>query len=215
MNFFKAFALIITAIIGTFPAAAQTYTIPFASKGNTLQLEVVNSGQENGQDLLVQAVEIPDWISLSADELHLDNISSGDSQIITFRFDAGEKVEVGEVYALTFQITQQGRVIGEKNFQLASDAPADFKLFANFPNPFNPATTISYQLPEQTKVTVQIFNILGQLVSEPVNASQKPGKYQFRWNASSYASGVYLYRFVGKTESGKQVTEQRKMLLVK
>ncbi|MCP9291948.1 hypothetical protein [Gracilimonas sediminicola] len=80
MNLSKAFTLIITAIIGTLPAAAQTYTIPFASKENTLQLEVVNSGQENGQGLLVQAVEIPDWISLSADELHLDNISSGDSQ---------------------------------------------------------------------------------------------------------------------------------------
>jgi len=67
-------------------------------------------------------------------------------------------------------------------------------LAQNFPNPFNPTTTINYQLPINTYIELTVYNLLGQKVSILVSEKQNAGYYHLEWNASGFASGIYYYR---------------------
>ncbi len=92
--------------------------------------------------------------------------------------------------------------------------PGKFQLAQNYPNPFNPTTEIQYTVPTG-KVTLEIFNVLGQKVKTLVNESKVAGTYKVTWDGTDFAgnrvaSGVYFY----KLRSGKQV-QIRKMLLQK
>ncbi len=88
--------------------------------------------------------------------------------------------------------------------------PEEFELNQAYPNPFNPITTISYGLPEDTFVQIRIYDLNGRQVSELVNNTQSAGTYQVNWNASNQSSGVYLVKMV----SG-DYTKSQKLLLVK
>ncbi len=88
--------------------------------------------------------------------------------------------------------------------------PDAFKLEQNFPNPFNPATTISFDLPVQTYVSLKIYNIIGQEVTTIVNEDMTAGSYSRIWNASSMSSGIYFYRL-----QTKSFTDTRKLILLK
>ena len=91
------------------------------------------------------------------------------------------------------------------------DIPAEFALFANYPNPFNPTTNIRYALPETSPVRIDVYNTLGQHVARVVNeASQSPGYHEVTLDATRLASGVYLYRI-----TAGNFTETRKMMLIK
>ena len=97
--------------------------------------------------------------------------------------------------------------------------PENFALEHNFPNPFNPETTIRYAIPEASQVRLIVYNILGQEVTRLVDKNQIPGFYALAWDGKDtfgrgVASGVYIYRIqaTGKTQRFSQV---HKMLLLK
>jgi hypothetical protein len=85
----------------------------------------------------------------------------------------------------------------------------DFQLFQNYPNPFNPQTTIEFYLPRREKITIEIFNSLGQKVKTLLNKAVSPGRHRLTVDLSTLPSGVYLYRL--KTPE-KSLT--RKMVLL-
>ncbi len=93
---------------------------------------------------------------------------------------------------------------------LLSGIPFEFILKQNFPNPFNPSTTIRYGLPNKTAVQLSVFNSLGQSVSTLVNGEQEAGYYEVKFDGSKLASGVYLYRILAGS-----FAETRKLLLVR
>ena len=98
--------------------------------------------------------------------------------------------------------------------------PVEFALLQNYPNPFNPTTTIRYGLPEQSAVTLKVFNLLGQEVVTLVNAVQGASSYAVSWNGSNargqqVSTGIYFYRLEAKSATGKNFGSIRKMLLVK
>ena len=88
--------------------------------------------------------------------------------------------------------------------------PARYALAQNYPNPFNPVTTIQYQLPQASYVTLNIYNILGQLVATLVDGFEQAGYKSVKWNAVNVPSGVYFCRF-----QNFNFSETRKLLLVK
>jgi len=90
------------------------------------------------------------------------------------------------------------------------EVPKEFRLDNNYPNPFNPATKIKYQIPQKTKVRLDVFDILGRHVKALVDKDQSAGEYIITFNAGNLPSGVYYYRL--KTSSFMDV---KQMLLMK
>lgn len=92
--------------------------------------------------------------------------------------------------------------------------PTSFRLYTNYPNPFNPTTTISYDLPQSLQVRLAVYNILGQRVVLLVDDRQAAGHYEIAWDGrdgrgQSVASGMYFY----KIEAGDFVQSKKMMLL--
>ena len=93
---------------------------------------------------------------------------------------------------------------------ISTNTPDEFRLLQNFPNPFNPTTTIRYDIKAKGNVELKIFDLLGREITTLVNENQTPGTYEVVFDASSLPSGVYFY----KLHAGDFV-ETRKMMLLK
>lgn len=85
-----------------------------------------------------------------------------------------------------------------------------YKLYSNYPNPFNPSTKIKYLIAEKTFVSLKIYNIAGSEVASIVNREQSAGEYEVNFNAGNLTSGVYVY----KLQAGNFV-QTKKMILMK
>jgi hypothetical protein len=95
--------------------------------------------------------------------------------------------------------------------QVASEnQPTEYKLFQNYPNPFNPSTRIKFAVPASSLVLVQIFNQLGEIISQPVNNYYEPGIYETEVDMSNYSSGIYFYRI-----NAGAFNTVKKMILIK
>jgi methionine-rich copper-binding protein CopC len=92
----------------------------------------------------------------------------------------------------------------------ASGMPTVFSLGQNYPNPYNPTTTIAYDVPAASHVTLSVFNVLGQEVATLVDMDKEAGSYTVEFDGSAVSSGVYFYRI-----SADNFAQTRKMVLVK
>jgi hypothetical protein len=88
--------------------------------------------------------------------------------------------------------------------------PKSFNLYQSYPNPSNPSTIISYDLPQKEHVTLVIYDVLGRQVKNLVDNYQEPGKYKVTFNGSNLSSGIYFYRLQAGT-----FTETKKLVLMK
>jgi hypothetical protein len=103
------------------------------------------------------------------------------------------------------------------------ELPSTFSLSQNFPNPFNPSTTIQYELAGYRRVELRIFNMLGQEVVTLVNEEQNSGRYTIEWNGRNKAgiqvpSGIYIYRLQAYdvlSDGLAAYSETRKAILLK
>ncbi len=98
--------------------------------------------------------------------------------------------------------------------------PETFYLYQNYPNPFNPATKIKIDIPKITggdmpDVKLEIFNITGKSAGFIVNQKLNPGRYEFVWNASLYASGIYFYKITVAHDGKIDFIDAKKMVLSK
>jgi photosystem II stability/assembly factor-like uncharacterized protein len=131
----------------------------------------------------------------------------------------------GSVYAMDFAIvggcptgwavTSTGNIYAMKiitgvSGEPANNVPKDYILSQNYPNPFNPSTKISFSLPQANNVKLVVYDLQGKEVATLVNSYMNAGNHSVEFNASSLASGVYLYRI----EAGS-FTAAKKMILVK
>ena len=101
-------------------------------------------------------------------------------------------------------------VLTTNGIRTEPEIPASFNLFQNYPNPFNPTTTIKYSLPEVSKVSLTLFNLLGEEVTTLVNEEKLAGNYTVEFDATNLPSGVYFY----KIQAGSFI-ETKKMILLK
>jgi hypothetical protein len=102
-----------------------------------------------------------------------------------------------------------GKKIYSEIYYTGNTTPTEYALVQNYPNPFNPSTTIRYQLPQDGLVTLKIYDILGSEVATLVNEEKAAGKYEVNFNASSLASGVYIY----KIQAGSFINSKKMILL--
>lgn len=97
--------------------------------------------------------------------------------------------------------------------------PTSFQLKQNYPNPFNPSTMISFDLPTVSKVTLIVFNLLGQEVSTLIDKELSANTYEVEWDGRSdsgvpVASGIYFYKLIAES-ANKEFVETKKMMLLK
>lgn len=116
-------------------------------------------------------------------------------------------------YSLS-KIYSDESALGKKNFKEininGNSLFTTYELNQNYPNPFNPSTTIKYQLPKDGMVTLKVYDILGAELATLVNEEKLAGKYEANFNASSLASGVYLYKL-----QANEYISVKKMVLIR
>lgn len=93
--------------------------------------------------------------------------------------------------------------------KVTSNVPKEYKLYTNYPNPFNPSTIIQYDLPKNSKVVLNVYDVIGRLVATLVNKNQSAGTYQVTFNGDRFASGVYFVRL----DAGSFMKTQKMLLL--
>ena len=94
--------------------------------------------------------------------------------------------------------------------ELDIDQISTFELSNNYPNPFNPSTKIRYSIPNQSHVSLKVFDVLGREITTLINKEQPQGNYEIEFNASHLTSGIYFYRI----QAGPFVMT-KKMILMK
>ena len=107
-------------------------------------------------------------------------------------------------------IKYNGDLTTTVSFDQNSVLPTEFALLQNYPNPFNPLTKIRYDISKASQVNLKIYDVLGAEVTTLVNEFLQPGRYTAEWNASRFASGVYIYSI----QAGDFV-QTKKMILMK
>jgi hypothetical protein len=93
----------------------------------------------------------------------------------------------------------------------AYQIPHGYSLAQNFPNPFTQATNISYSLQKSNKVTLRVYNLIGEEIHTLINEFQEPGTYSTIFSATEYPGGIYFYEL----KIGNEFVETKKMILAR
>jgi hypothetical protein len=195
--------------------AQPVYELPFASENNSIEIVVKNVSSEENFTGRVELQSSPKWLSFESVTQEVKNLPANGNASAFFTFNVDDEAEVQTKEEIIFNIIESNGSKRVKKITVSVSPPDNFELFQNYPNPFNPTTIISYQLPVESKVNLKIYNILGQQAAELVNETMKPGKHKVTWNASSFASGMYIYQLVSENLNGEQNVVRKKMLVVK
>ena len=140
------------------------------------------------------------------------NQKDGEVSVMIFSLE-GELFSAGNIAEIIGEWTISEAIVADVN---GNEVPVEilnitnFALEQNFPNPFNPETVISYQLPVSSEVMLSVYNVTGQLVETLVNGTLDAGSYSVTLDASDFSSGVYFYRL--ETDN---FSDTKKMILMK
>jgi len=101
-------------------------------------------------------------------------------------------------------------------FEENRNPPAQFMLDNNYPNPFNPTTTISYSIPEFSHVKITVYNLLGEIVEELIDLPHKPGLHKIDFDATDLSSGIYFYVLkANSVKNSMMYYNVKKMMVIK
>jgi hypothetical protein len=135
----------------------------------------------------------------------------GQSYDMRIHLKGGEMVTISidEIQRVVFSLST-----GVQDARVTEQAPTSFKLLPNYPNPFNPSTTIVYEIAVMSDVTVRIFDLKGSLIKELLHEAQTQGRHQVSWDGTDntraqVSSGVYF----SVVRCGEQVLSRRLILI--
>jgi len=215
----KLVLLILLILLLLSKSFAQTiYELTPGTKGNEIMLTVANVSEINpAANVTVKPHPTlskgegfqEKTITFRQSEQTIEILNPKEEKEVTFIFDVSRNAQINKKDTIDFMIISSDGIMMTKQFIFSYAVPKEFKLEQNFPNPFNPTTTIQYQLPQDAKVTLKVYDILGSEVATLINAEQEAGYYEVNWNASNLASGVYIYRL----QTGSFVSVKKMMLL--
>jgi hypothetical protein len=163
----------------------------------------------------VEASNVPAWLHFVSASQTIHQLNAKGDTAASFSFSVDKLAPVNKPQTLTFIITSSTGEKWTKQIDVAVNPPDHFELYQNYPNPFNPSTTISYLLPNDTRIVLKIYNSIGQEVTTLVNGERPAGYNQEVWNASNVATGMYIYQLTMNNQQGKKEFYRKKMLMVK
>lgn len=124
-------------------------------------------------------------------------------------------IEVGKYFYRLKQTDFDGTFVYLNVVSVEIGLPKQFQLSQNHPNPFNPTTTIKFQLPVDANVKIELFNSIGQKVDELFNNDLSGGVHEVTFSASNLSSGIYYYTMNAIGKDGNNFTSTKKMILMK
>ena len=211
--------LVLISVILCMNVPAQTdnqnssvYDVQPGTKNNKIKLTVANISEINPlENLKIKPVDFPeDIITFKTANQLIKQIDAGKETDAVFVFDVNRNAPVNLKDTLKFNITGDNNISAQKEIILNFITPKEYRLEQNYPNPFNPTTKIQYQLPFNSKVTLKIYDILGEEVTTLINEVQDAGYKEVSFNGSNYASGMYIYRL-----TADKYVSTKKMLMIK
>ena len=138
------------------------------------------------------------------------------------------RIQPGSDYKIRIESRDNGNIFDESDAEftitnvsgvenISNEIPDIFTLYQNYPNPFNPQTKIEFGLPEESTVSLKIYDLTGQEVDVVLNNEVLfPGKFRFDFDASYLPSGIYFYILLAKSNtSDLSIKETKKMILMK
>ncbi len=150
------------------------------------------------------------------------NFMPGDTQEVVVAYLIGQGTSNINSVEVLRKMADTVRAVFNSNFTVFTpvhtannDVPRSFSLSQNFPNPFNPTTTISYELSANSYATLRVYDILGRVEVTLVNSTQTQGEHSVYFDGSKIASGVYLYRLDAVRSDGERFSATKKMVLMK
>ena len=188
--------------------------VEFVQNGSaTIDLNGTASDIETPDSLLVFSfMAVPDSVNTTF---------NNDTKILTLTSFGGFTGSV----LLTITVTDEDAGTAEEDINVTVHSsvtgierldgiPEDYTLYQNYPNPFNPVTKIRFGIPEESEVSLRIYDVLGREVTTLINSTQGAGYYNYNWNATNNASGIYFYVLTARSLN-QDYREIKKMLLIK
>ena len=189
---------------GLLPVELTSFTT--SVNQNKVQLNWVTATELNNNGFEVQRkLENSDWITIGFVQ---GNGTTSEPTSYLYSDDVSDFIS-NKIYYRLKQIDYNG------NYEFSDEVevitlPLEYNLSQNYPNPFNPTTKIKYEVPENTNVTLEVFDVLGRLIKTLVNENKSAGRYEVELNASELSSGLYLYKI-----NAGSFEQTRKILLLK
>lgn len=203
----NTFSIVRSTLTVTSPNGGETWTagtpepVTWHSTGFIDSVTIEYSLDSGGAWLTVATRTINDGI-------HLWTVPDTSSTTTLIRITDVENSQISDTSDAVFAIENNGTSVAiDRDSEVI---PEKHTLFQNFPNPFNPVTTIRFALPERSHVDLRVYNMLGELVEVLVADEFAAGEYSVQWNAAHLPSGPYLYRL--QTD---RFVETRKLTLLK
>lgn len=206
---------------GTEITGSVTFSIIGVSNSATVPVELVSFTGENSGTTTILSWQTKSEINNSGWEVERKSANSRweklgfvsgkgtTSESNTYSYST-MAISRSSIYRLK-QIDMDGKYSYSKSIELGGMKIAEFKLFQNFPNPFNPTTVISFTLPKAEKVELKVMDMLGRVVKTLINNElRNEGLHQITFDASTLSNGVYFYQV-----TAGRFKESKKMLLMK
>jgi len=203
----------------TYCSFSQTiYEVTPGTKGNEIVLTVANISKTNqATNVNVVLTGKSSTLNFNEETKIIENLEVKAEAEVKFTFDVSRNAIINKKDTIEFMITSPDGIMMMKSFIFSYTGPKEFRLEQNYPNPFNPTTKIRYSIPNVTlrqaqgdnMTTLKVYDILGNEVATLVNEQKEAGYYEVEFSASSFASGVYVYRL----QSGSFVSSKKMMVI--
>jgi len=209
---------------GYIASIQQHYTPHFAVFAAAIsdtdwQIVLSKSGHSKQDDALAElaallmnmsSLKLAQYAIVTQDNQNVGDVLTYVSQLVANAnatdkdFEQAKKIAqmVNQAMKIKAGLVQPGGILyksGSPRTARSFENPSSFALYDNYPNPFNPSTTIRYQLPQRSHVALTVCNALGQVVRALVNEDEEAGYHEVTFDGTNCASGVYLYRIQAGT----------------
>jgi len=157
-----------------------------------VSLKWITSSETNNYGFYIEKKETSVWNEIGF-------IKGAGTSVKTTNYSFSDKIAL--THDVQYRLKQadfDGTVKYSENLAVSFEKELDFNLSQNFPNPFNPSTTISYSIPFNNYIRLELYNMMGEKIADLLNEFQTAGYHQYRFSTQDYqlSSGIYYYRLV-------------------
>jgi hypothetical protein len=188
------------------PLPVELVSFTAMVNGNEVLLKWSTSNEINNYGFQVERKSVDqDWRILD----FIEGFGNSNSEKL-YQFDDNTIPKAGKYFYRLKQIDINGDYTYSEEISVEINLPLEFKLHQNHPNPFNPSTIISFELPYSQKIIIDIYDILGNKVIQLINEEMEKGSHTVTFNGTGLSSGIYFYKAISNNYSAI-----RKMILLK